>query len=295
MSLSDVENALKDAEALKYYDPLKVKNADLTEENKRLKTEKSETRIRYEDRIKSLENIIAEKDKTRITYKKEHYTPKDFDKLVTSKLEKEYRASINKEVNERWAAEAPGMVKEATKKEILSYPKSCNPETRTVIESQGAKHAENIFRYRYTWPPWFQTIYQQEVNLGVQKGLDKAFWDNVNQRATEEINRRVNYEWPKFISEKVTPRFQGTLIDQLKRLNQTIQINCDKCGSRYNVDIGPDTIAALIKEPWVSIKCLDPSCKDLRILPHSFPLTLGYVICYITSLKSKDNSNFNFF
>jgi hypothetical protein len=127
MSLSDVENALKDAEALKYYDPLKVKNADLTEENKRLKTEKSETRIRYEDRIKSLENIIAEKDKTRITYKKEHYTPKDFDKLVTSKLEKEYRASINKEVNERWAAEAPGMVKEATKKEILSYPRRKYP------------------------------------------------------------------------------------------------------------------------------------------------------------------------
>jgi hypothetical protein len=285
MSLSDVENALKDAEALKYYDPLKVKNADLTEENIRLKTEKSETQMRHEDQITSLKNIIVEQGKQRITYMKDHYTPKDFDKLVKAKVEQEYRASINREVNERWAAEAPGMVKEATKKEILSYPKSCEPETRTAIESQGAKHADTILRNRYTWPQWFQTLYQQEVNNGIKKGLDKAFNDRVDQKATEEINRRVNYEWPKFISEKVTPRFQGTLTDQLKRLNQTIQINCDRCGTSYNLDIGPDTIAALIKEPSVGVKCPNPSCKDLLILPHIIPLTLGYVIYYITTLS----------
>jgi len=101
MSLSDVENALKDAEALKFYDPLKVEYATLIEENIRLKTEKSEMRTRYEGRVKDLESRVAEQGSLKITYKKEHYTPKDFDKLVTSKLEKEYRTRINKEVNER--------------------------------------------------------------------------------------------------------------------------------------------------------------------------------------------------
>ena len=295
MSLSDVENAIKDAEALKYYDAQKGENAALREEVKLLKTEKSETRIRYEDRIKDLESRVAEQGSLKITYKKEHYTPKDFDKLVKAKVEQEYRASINREVNERWAAEAPSLVKEATKKEILSYPKSCNPETRTAIESQSIKQANSILQNRYTWPQWFQTHYQQEVNLGVQNGLDRAFNDRVNQKAMEEINRRVNYEWPKFILEKVTPMVRGALTDLLKRLNQTIQINCDRCGSRYNIDIGPDTIAALIKEPWIGIKCPNPSCRDLLIISHSFPLTLGYVIYYITTLNSKDNSNINFY
>jgi hypothetical protein len=295
LSLSDVENAIKDAEALKYYDAQKGENAALREEVKLLKTEKSETRIRYEDRIKDLESRVAEQGSLKITYKKEHYTPKDFDILVKAKVEQEHRASIDREVNERWVAEAPSLVREATKKEILSYPTGCSPETRKAIELQGSKHADTLLRSRDTWPIGFHKYYQNEVNAGVKMGLDKVFYDSVNRKATEEINRRVNYEWPKFILEKVTPIVRGALTDLLKRLNQTIQINCDKCGSRYNIDIGPDMITSLIKEPWVGIKCQNPSCKDLLIIPHSFPLTLGYVIYYITTFNSKDNSNINFY
>jgi hypothetical protein len=285
MSLSDVENAIKDAEALKFYDPQKKENAALREEVKLLKTEESEIRMRYEDRITSLESIIAEQGSVRITYKREHYTPEQFDKLVAARVERECRAMINKEVNERWAAEAPRLVREAAKREILSYPESCQPETRKAIEAQGAKHAENILRYRYAWPSWFQTIYQQEVNLGVQKGLDKTFWDNVNQRTTKEITRRENIAWPLFVQQHITPKFQNCLRSQLTKLSETMKIRCDKCGMEYDYTPTPEEIAALIREPRIFYHCQNPDCRDF-LFPHNFPVSLGGIIYNLTTIHN---------
>jgi len=281
LSLTDVENAIRDAEALKYYDSQKEENVALREEVKKLNTEKLEARMKYEDRIKTLENIIAEQDKTRITYKKEHYSPKDFDKLVKSRVEREYRASINREVSMRWAAEAPILLREATKKEILSYPESCGSETRKAIESQGAKHADTILRNRYAWPQWFQTLYQNEVNLGIQKGLDKAFYDNVNKNATEEINRRVSITWPLFVQQYITPKFQSNLTSQLMKLRETHKVWCNKCGNEYEITPTPDEIAVLLREPRIFYRCLNPACRDF-IFPHNFPVSLGDIICNLT-------------
>lgn len=282
MSLSDVENAIKDAEALKFYDSMKENNATLEEEGHRLKIEKSEMQTRYEDRIMELENQLAQEKGVRITYKKAHYTPKEFDRLVASRVEREHHADINRKVRERWVAEAPGLVREAVKKEILSYPSSCSPETRTTIETQAIKHAETILRNRLTWPQWFQTYYRQEVNTGVQNGLDKAFNDSVDKKAAEEIHRRVNLAWPLFVQQYITPKFQGSLAEQLMRLRGTHKVRCDKCGCEYDYTPTSEQIAVLLREPRILCRCLNPACRDL-IFPHNFPVSLGDIIYNLTT------------
>jgi len=174
------------------------------------------------------------------------------------------------------------MVREAVKKEILSYPTGCFPETRTAIESQGSKHAETILRNTYTWPQWFKTHYQQEVNLGVQNGLDKAFNDRVDQKATEETNRRTNIAWPLFVQQHITPKFQGSLRNQLLKLTETHRVWCDKCGKEYEYTPTPDEIAVLLRESRILLRCLNPACRDF-IFPHIFPVSLGGIIYNLTT------------
>ena len=289
MSLSDVEKALGNSEAIKNYEPLKLEKAASDEEVARLRREMTEMKAKYEGKIAELEGKLATHEGLRIKYNKIRYTTKSFEKLISSTVEKEYRAKINSEVEAKWEVESPRMVREAVNLDISGYPWKCSPQAKMVIESAGRNYADTILRDKLLWPPWFKGQVDEEVKWRVGKGMDEAFSQRVNDQASKEITRRVNQEWPKYISEKVSPHFVGMLTEQLKKLNQTIEVFCDRCGSGYYVDLGPDLIAALIREPRVNIRCSNPSCRDL-LWPHSFPLTLGYVIYYITGRTMKPSS-----
>ncbi len=286
MSLSSVEKALKDSEAIKYYDSTKEEKSALEDEVISLKNQMSDKTSKYEGTIQKLEGRVAELEGLRIRFNENHYTLESFEKLVSTTVEKAYHAKIKSGVEDRWAAEAPSRVKEALKRDLSGFPWNCSPEARTAIESAGKTQAESILSNKFLWPPWFKGQVDEEVRRLVGAGLDEEFNRRVNDQASKEIARRVNYEWPKFLSEKVTPKFQGTLTDQLKMLNQTIRIYCDRCGSGYDVDVGPELMAFLIKEPSYNFRCTNASCRDW-IFPHNFPLTLGYVIYYITCLSSQ--------
>jgi hypothetical protein len=175
--------------------------------------------------------------------------------------------------------------RDALKRELAGGLEKCSTEIRTIIEHNIAKKVDAILHNRASWPQWFTVIYEAAVQQGVQRGLDATFHNMVDEEASKEVLRRVNIAWPKFLAERVTPRFQGSLISQLQRLNETIIVRCDKCGNEYMLNLMPDNIAGLIKDPYILVRCLNPGCRDL-FGPHSFPVTLGYLIFYLTKNPS---------
>ncbi len=281
MSLESVEKALRDNDAVKNHEEVLAEKKALKAEVLRQKEEARERGERHSNQVRELEEKISELLSPRIRYKKNSYTPQAFSKLVSSEIEKEHLARIKQGIEAKWAIEAPLRTREALKRELAGGLQKCSPEIRAIIEQNAAKKADAILHDRASWPQWFIDLYEAAVKQGVQRGLDSTFNSRVNEEASREIFRRVNIAWPKFLAERVTPRFQGNLISQLQRFNETIIVRCDKCGNEYLFNLTPDNIAGLIKDPHILIRCLNPSCRNL-FGPHNFPLTLGYLIYYLT-------------
>ena len=285
MSFESVEKALRDTKAVKNYEPVLTENESLKAENQGLRQEAIEREERYSNQIRALKEENSELQSHRIRYKRDSYTPQEFSKLVSNEVEKAHMERIKKGIETKWAMEAPVRTKEALKRELSLGIDGCAPEIRAIIEQHAAKRVDAMLRDRASWPKWFIDLHEGIVRQGVQSGLDATFNSRVDEAANKEIAYRANIAWPKFIMEKVAPQFQASLISQLRKLCETIIVSCNKCGNEYQVNLTPDEISTLIKEPYLYCRCLNPSCRDL-FGPHYFPITLSNFIYHLIKTQS---------
>jgi len=292
MSFSSLEKTIHNTEAIRNYDSTLEENAALRAEISRLARAMLEQKDTYSKKNAALETRVAKLEGLRVKYDARTYSLEELDVLVDVKVKSECQHSIDTSVAERWKRESPQLVQTALRKELDGYSSGrCSAETRAAVESCGMKRSEEILKEPTLWPPWFRTQIRSHIDNGVGKGLNDEFKKRVNAQAAKEIARLVGIEWPSFVQDKITPQFQGTLTQLLVKLRTSVIVPCDRCGKSWQVDVTPELITRLIKEPFVPFRCADPNCKDLFIIPHHFPLNLGQVIYSIlgSGINSRNN------
>jgi hypothetical protein len=284
VSFDSLEKTIRETDAVTNYEALKATKQDIENELIRVKQESSERDRRYISRIKTLENRVEELEKCSIRYRRKSYSPEEFRREVLKGVVAECQNKVDQGINDKWLKEAPQRTAAALKKDISNYP-NCSPETYHAIESAAMKQADIILQDEAKWPAWFKEKVDNIINKGIRHGLDTAFNSRVDIKATEELNRRINYTWPQYIAKNVTALFQGTLREQLNRLSEPILVKCDRCGTEYELWLTPENISSLIIGQQILIKCSNLQCKSLWWW-HTFPLSLGQVIYYLTTRKT---------
>ena len=163
------------------------------------------------------------------------------------------------------------------------------PETRELIDSLVRTQRDILLSNRNLWPPWFQTIYETEVQAGTERGLDAKFDQRVEDTAQGRLNVLINIEWPRYINN-ANRFFRRSLSEQLMMLQSPIKVICDRCGTNYEFILSPQDIADLIKKPFIKISCLTEGCRDF-LRPHGIPISLADLILQVEKPTARAQQN----
>ena len=280
MSFKGMEKSLRESEAITGYEALKAKSIEQEKENDRLQSELRALKESHAHEMFEMKLRQAALEKVSIQYKNKKYSLKDFDILVEREVIKKYGDNIDRDLESRWTKDSPKLIEDGVRKEVAAFPTGCSQATFNVINERAVQRRDSMLRDPGLWPQWFQDLYNRNVSDDVGAGLNATFFQKLKERVDQEVRQKLTVEWPKFVNTQIIPQFQGSLRSQLQKLNTTFIIGCDKCGQEYEVEITPDLIADLIKNPQIFRECQNPSCKD-RFGRHKFPIDLGYLILCI--------------
>lgn len=214
-------------------------------------------------------------------YPKGTYSIEEYDAQVQAGISEEIQKQIKRGVEKLWQTEKPVLILNAVKNELKLYPEKCLPETRSLVDNKANKARDILLRSEDSWPPWFVSLYNDKIQSNVKNGLDARFYTLVEEKSQQETNRKVNIEWPNYVRNYMTPRFQSLWRAELMKLTTVYRFSCDRCGLEMDLPLTADTLACLIQQPNLVVQCLNPNCRDL-LWSHKIPINLGQVLYTLT-------------
>lgn len=257
--LKAMQAYLKELDALKRYDEVKM----LSQEVSQLKAKLSETRSernRLESEVldnkKAKEEVRQLKEaldqaQEELSMLKEAKAILDKGTATLEEAAREFVRAKEVEIRARVEAEFKGLKRDfEAKAPGLVYQKLL-----AILEKP-------------EWPVEIVKVIEERAEEKAQSKLDDEFQRRVNEEAWDSFQELKRTEWKPFIEEQAS-RIGSNLMALVEELQGTWRFACDRCQSRVAVDIGPRQIAALLKGKQVA-EC--PRCTDFN-LPPAPPLT----------------------
>jgi len=108
------------------------------------------------------------------------------------------------------------------------------------------------------------------IESEVQKRIDHEFMRRVEEKANkiakEKLNELVSREWPKWYEQHIAPKILE-LESKIKTSTLAIlrgpwNIICDKCGTRFQIQLTENGIEQLLRVGIVEAECINPNCRD---------------------------------
>jgi len=261
MSLEQLEDYLNKTEAVLTYD--------------RIRKEKVEIQSRLAEVMEELS-----KYKTLVTL----VDGEEISLETLRKKTKEHTLSvcheeIERKAQEKFEAEAHNLARAELERNLKLSDSEMPKVLNDLLEKKVNERVNRILSMPSLWPAWFWSLQKQQIDLGINTGLNETFWANVNAAA----NKARLDEWPKalekYVREKITPFCQQAILSQIVRPT-VFEKTCDKCGTRNIWELSPEHITDLIALPYVLWDCQNPQCRDL-FTKHKITVTLGDLIMKI--------------
>jgi len=273
MSLKNLEESIRTLEDVSDAPKLRARIENLEQELNRKnrahaekKKEQQEANARLADSCRTLERL-------RIVFKKNTYSIREMNKIARNMMDKDIKKQIKEQAQNLFEKQLPSLIET----EMKGYPMVCSDYTRRIVENKAVQLCDKYLRNPSMWPNWFREKVQGEADKQADERMNQTFWNNVQQRADQEINYRLPTAWVSFLKGYATSFMKNTLQDQLRSLIAPIEHNCPKCGEAIQITITPDEFSLMLRKGRVSYAC--PFCKGF--FKNNIQVTLGELFWYI--------------
>jgi hypothetical protein len=257
----NIEKVLENMKNMKTLENCQEAKREVVRLRQDINVKNSEIR-QLEFRIEMLENPLGEPD-SGVHFPTSEPRFRIWDPSLEEKLKEERKA-----IKEAYLS------KELLK--ILNQYPNIKPELKTELERLINMNINTMLSTKEKWPEWFKKHYSQELENGVERGLDQEFTRRVEIDTQAEINRRAHAHYA-LVDNWITRRFQILIGNQLRKLSIDFDVTCDKCGNQGAVSVTPDTLAEMLVQGKTSYLCANSQCKDF-FSRHGIPVTLGQVV-----------------
>jgi hypothetical protein len=113
------------------------------------------------------------------------------------------------------------------------------------------------------WPVEIVKVIEEKAEEKAQSKLDDEFQRRVNEEALDKLEDIKLTEWRTFLQAEAS-RIGSNLKTLVAELQGTWCLTCDRCHRTVTIEVGPREIAALLKGGRVA-EC--PRCTDLNLPP----------------------------
>ncbi len=310
MSLENIEQYIKEVEAIKNYDRVKREKQVLEGRVKRLEDEVSRCKesLENEKLIKEEHREEVEEKTTQLKQLEKKINELSSDVLSlkeTVRIVGDERLSTT-ELRERIAKVKAEEIKNEAERLLGEFKSEWekNLKTKEVL-TETLKQLEHIVKTLSKPKPHY--LSQEMWDSGIPEKVEKILNSEVNKRIDDEFMRRIEdksdkkalekleilktNEWPRWYNSNIEPkvaRLEGLIRDNsLKMLKGPWTITCDKCGLKFgDIELTSEGIGDIIRTGNVEIECQNPNCTDSSLLStwkHKVKVSLNNLIAtYVT-------------
>jgi len=280
MSIDNVERYLQELEAIKNYPQVK-------QDKERFSQKVEELEVSLDNTLKEVSSLKSSKanlDGAQMTLEEARL---DFIRIQEVEVEKRAAGRFAK-LKAEYESKMPQLVYQKLR-DILKQP-GLPKEIAKLIDTEAKKKADAILRDPDNWPPWFRELYEEEVEKKVSTGLNLEFNARVETAAITRTRQRLKEltttEWPTWCRTNVEPKIAAleSKIDvgALQLLTGPWMVTCDRCDTKFNVELNASGIEALLRDGQVRVECSNTACEDTGWFStrrrHTFMVSLHTLI-----------------
>jgi len=252
--LKAMEAYLKELDALKRYDEVKM----LTKEVSQLKAKLSEIQGER-DRLES-ELLDNKKAKEEVHQLKEalDQAQEELSMLKEAKAILEKGTATLEEAAREFIRAKEAEIRARVAREFDELKRDFEAKASQLIYQRLLAILE-----KPQWPVEIVKVIEEKAEEEAQSQLDDEFQRRVNGEALGRLQQLKLTEWRPFVEEEAS-HLVSSLRALVVELQGMWQLVCDRCRTRVSVDIGPRQVAALLKGQRVA-EC--PRCTDFNLPP----------------------------
>jgi len=240
-----------------------------------LKTMENKT-ITLQSRLRKVQDESSNYRNLKTRFAGKEITLEEFMKEQLEQTRKVYHEEIERKAKQKFEAMAPKLVNKELER-TLKLPRSERSQVlNSIVDTKVNENVNHVLKTPSSWPLWFKQSVDNDIKEGIERGLDKIFWANVN--------RAKQAEWPEFLEkytwEKITPICQDLIKTHFINVlaDQSIVESCDKCEMVWDFSLSPENIALLFRRGYIEGACGNPQCVEWHRGRHKIRIPLADLI-----------------
>jgi len=316
LSFEKVDQYIRELEAVKNYERVKAENASLTARVKELESRLASEAGRVEEllqKVKELEDVVEARNDEIESLRKELSVRDGRIKGLEDEVER--LNSRVKELEELKVLAEGKTLKEAEEAFLKAVESEVRERAQELLnqlksEWEGKEKPREVLNEALKWLKHVidqlskqgpRNFAKEVADSGLPEKVEEVIKSGVGRRINEEFVRRVEEESSKKALQKLEelktvelPRWYKSVVEpRIRQLESAIQSNvmktlegswiitCDKCGTKFQIQLTPEWVEELLRTGNIMIECPNPNCVDTFLAftsKHKVKVTLKQLI-----------------